>query len=139
MDWKADRGKSGLIKVLVSLGFSFRRGERAVNDLFDLIADALCRGERVEIPGGTLQTRPVHQRRRSRFTCLTNIQTVKRRYSLVSYSRTQQRILFRPDLDVYFTLPPRPAPPPTPPQLPRSPDISPQRRYFDRVLRSFQT
>jgi nucleoid DNA-binding protein len=137
VDWKADRGKSGLIKVLVSLGFSFRRGERAVNDLFDLIAGALCRGERVEIPGGTLETRPVHQKRRPRLTWLTNIQTGKRRYPLVWYSLAQQRILFRPDRDIFFTLPPRPAPPPAPPQLPRSPDISPKRRYLDRLSMRF--
>jgi hypothetical protein len=117
MDWKSNHGKSRLIRVLHTVGISFRKGERGVNAVFDILADGLRRGEPVDIPGGTIRCRTVQCKRRAEFTRLNNIHTGCSWYKFLSFrGGPHRRISFRPDPNLDLT--PPPAPPPAPPAPP---------------------
>jgi hypothetical protein len=115
VDWKAEGGKSGLVRVIHSLGLSYRKSERGVNVLFEVLANALDRGESVEIPGGSLYCHTVKRKSRVHFSRINNIATGDRRYAFIKFRGGGRRyVSFCPDpnLEIF------PAPPVSPPQTP---------------------
>jgi nucleoid DNA-binding protein len=53
MDWRSNKGKSGIIKLAVERGgLSYRQAEKGVNAAFAAIVAALARGEDVETGAG---------------------------------------------------------------------------------------
>src|SRR5664279_1217508 len=94
-------GKSYLIEILMSLGYSRRKAIKAINAVFDIWADALRRGEPIELPGGIARTW-TRKKAIYRFTRLTDRfhnTTVKERkaYRLVKRPAAITHIRFTPD------------------------------------------
>ena len=106
MTWKSEKSKGSkslLIQALHEVGLSFRNSERGVNALFDIIAQALHRGEIVETPVGELHCRTVQRKRRYRFMDLINAQTGERMYKMVRYKAGPvRRFTFRPNPELQF-------------------------------------
>jgi nucleoid DNA-binding protein len=97
MNWRSTRGKSALIKMLMrEHRFSKRKSEKAVNAVFDCMARALRRGERVELPVGWMQAVSPPPGQKKRLTQkFRNIQTAKTFFRIV---RHPDRIIkFRPN------------------------------------------
>ena len=121
MNRRSRGGQSALIRILRLTGFSFRRAERGVQAVFELMIEALARGEAVEIPGGVLQCHTVTRTPRLKFSQLSNINTRKRVYRWVHFpGGPRRRIRFRADPRIDFAplpAPPRPAPPPRQPAI----------------------
>ena len=117
MDWKAKAGKSGLVRVIHSLGLSYRKSERGVNVLFEVLANALdCEGS-VEIPGGWLYCHTVKRKPRVHHGRIKNVATGESRYiRLRGGNRREIRFCPDPNLEMFPAAPvsPPPAPPPTP-------------------------
>jgi nucleoid DNA-binding protein len=116
MNWHSKAGKSGLIKMLLKdHGVSKLKAEKAVNAVFDLMAQALRRGERVELPIGWMQTAAAPAKNKRRFQKFKNIQTGKLALKLVTYPDTIILLSVNPAMMVWD---PEPAPPPPPPLSP---------------------
>ena len=116
MTWKGKKGKSKLIQELVAKGFSYRQAGKAVNAVFGQMARAVRRGERTEIPGGTIQVMQ-NNRKRPELKKYRNIATGRISYKVVVYGRAQRRIKFLPDQQLNVELIPKPPGPPTPEEL----------------------
>jgi nucleoid DNA-binding protein len=110
MNWKSQAGKSSLIKMLMKdHGVSKRKAEKAVNAIFSCMAQALCRGEEVELPVGWIQAVTPPRRKSWRFQKLRNIDSGKRFTKLLSLPK--RIIRFRPDPQLIQRGPYPPAPP----------------------------
>jgi nucleoid DNA-binding protein len=97
MHWKSQKGKSGLIHMLMKEhGLSKRKAEKAVNAVFSCWTRALKHGDCIEIPGGLLSIATRHpNRKRRQFQKFRNIKTRKVFYRLLDYPKKEIR--FRPD------------------------------------------
>jgi hypothetical protein len=99
---RARGGKSSLIRILHLTGVSYRKAERGVNAVFELIAAALGGGEIVDIPGGALMCQQVSRKPSLRFTRLRNVNTGMDFYRFVRFPGRQFRIHFRADRTLIF-------------------------------------
>ena len=117
MYWKAKGGKSGLVRAIHSLGLSYRKAGLGVNVLFEVLANALDRGESVEIPGGRLYT--AKRTARVQHRRIKNVATGEPRYAFIRFRGGNRReIRFGPDPNLEMfpaaLVSPPPPPPPTP-------------------------
>ena len=98
MDWYSNKGKSGLAHELTAKGFSVRKAEKAVNAFFDAMAQALARGETVDIPGaGQLRVQVRQGKRRQRLMKVRDIHSHIVRYRAMKFPGSRRVVKFYPD------------------------------------------
>jgi nucleoid DNA-binding protein len=127
-DKKKKGGKSVIVKDLMAKGLTARKAEKAVNVVFDQMTLALCRGEKVAIPGGSIQAKPRKGKSRTEFHKFSNIQSNKPMYPLTSYPGGHRVVKFTPDLDLDVSL--LPAPP-----VPEAPELVEARQLASYLLK----
>ena len=122
MNWRSQRGKSSLIKMLMGKhGFSKRTAEKGVYGVFKCMIDALKRGERVELPVGWMQavSPPPGQEKRI-WQKFRNIQTKKIFHRIVPYPKRIIRFRTDPKLIEKGPFPP---PPPSPARIEKGEEL----------------
>jgi len=111
MNSYSDTGRSGLIRALLAKGYSFRRAAKLVNAVFDTMVQGLRRGERVEIPGGSIQV--AERKAKPRLELHHKFEDLRTgpAFRAVKYRGKRKIVKFRPDeaLDL-SPLPPSPRP-----------------------------
>jgi nucleoid DNA-binding protein len=100
MNWHSTGGKSALVKMLMKEhGVSKRKAEKAVNAVFDCLAAALRRGDRVELPIGWIQTdRRPPKSKQQKFMKSRDIQTGEISFHVVRYPDKIIRFRAKPEL-----------------------------------------
>jgi len=103
--------RSDLIKMLRENGMSKRKAAKAVKAVFDLMTQALWRGENVELPIGWINAVQIPPKRKRRFQKFRNIQTKKLFSRLITPPKRMIKFRVRPELvlrgrDALPTLPP---------------------------------
>lgn len=88
-------GRDKLIRVLREKGLSVRKAERAIEAVFGTMANALRRGEVIEIPGGTLRV-VMPGRRRTELHRFRDFNG-KTKYRLLVLDRQPKQIRFTPN------------------------------------------
>jgi nucleoid DNA-binding protein len=74
MTWTSKAGKSGLIHLLMDkTGLSKRKSERSVDAMFAAWRHALASGQKVEIPGGSIQVKRTAKHSHRRLATLQDI------------------------------------------------------------------
>ena len=96
MDNHSTKGKSGLIRELISKGLSVREAEKAVNAVFDVMARAVKRGETVEIPGGTIQAKIMNGEPRRASQRFRDVRTGEIAVKVITYRGRRRVVKFRP-------------------------------------------
>lgn len=89
--------KTSLVQVLINKGFSVRKARKAVNGLFDVIAEQLWLREIVPVPGGTLMV-VSSKKQRTELHAFRNIQTKAVNYGMVRYNERHKTLKFTPTL-----------------------------------------
>jgi nucleoid DNA-binding protein len=108
MDNHSTKVKSGLIRELMAKGLSVRRAEKAVNAVFDVMTRGVERGETVEIPSGTIQTKIMIGQPRRAKQRFRNVRTGEICSKVVDYPGRRRVVKFRSDDSLDLTLLPAP-------------------------------
>ena len=107
--------KKDFVQIVQEKGIAARKAKKAVNAVFQVMADGLRRGELVEIPGGVLRTVVKNLKRRSSSRMIHNVNKNRKEYRIIEYPGGRRRVIqFLRDRSIDLE-PPVPAPPPPPP------------------------
>jgi nucleoid DNA-binding protein len=110
-DMNKKGGKSRIVKDIMAMGFTARKSEKALNAVIAHMKLGLRRGEPVEVPGGTLQSKIRRGKPRREAQRFGNVNTRKTRSQIIHYSGRRRVVKFTPDLALDLTpLPPLPLP-----------------------------
>jgi hypothetical protein len=96
-------GKSRIVRDIMAKGFTARKSEKALNAVIVHMKLGLRRGEPVEVPGGTLQSKIRRGRPRKKLQRFRNINTRKIDFENISYSGRRRVVKFTPDLALDLT------------------------------------
>ncbi|MEO8372991.1 MAG: HU family DNA-binding protein [Candidatus Solibacter sp.] len=101
-------GKSVIVKDVMAKGVTARKAEAAVKAVFDRMTLALCSGEKVEIPGGSIQAKLRKGKRCLKWQKFRNVHTDKTESKWTWYPGHHLVVKFTPDLELDVS--PFPAP-----------------------------
>ena len=96
-------GKSRIVKDIMAKGFTARKSEKALNAVIAHMKLGLWRGEPVEVPGGTLQSKIRRGRPRKKLQRFRNVNSRKIDFENISYSGRRRVVKFTPDLALDLT------------------------------------
>ena len=83
-------GKSRIVKDIMAKGFTARQSEKALNAVIAYMRLSLWRGESVEVPGGTLQSKIRMGKPRRKFQRFRNVNTGKTDFENIHYRMSRK-------------------------------------------------